>query len=58
MLTCVGRGGFGRVWKAHNKVTKETVAVKVMSKLKVLNKNGNRSVMNERTILQDLRQSR
>ncbi len=46
------------MWKAHNKVTKETVAVKVMSKLKVLNKNGNRSVMNERTILQDLRQSR
>jgi serine/threonine protein kinase len=58
MLTCVGRGGFGRVWKAHHKETKDTVAVKVMSKLKVLNKNGNRSVMNERTILQNLQHSR
>lgn len=55
MLTCIGRGGFGKVWKVHSKYTKEIFALKVMLKLKVLNKNGHNSVMNERLILQEMK---
>ena len=34
----IGKGGFGKVWKIEYKKTKETYALKEMSKLKVLDK--------------------
>lgn len=55
LITCIGRGGFGRVWRAMSKSTGEIFALKIMKKLKVLNKNGQKSVMNERAILQQIK---
>ena len=47
----VGKGGFGRVWKVQNKKTKETLALKIMSKAKILAKRSVQSVMNEKGFL-------
>jgi serine/threonine protein kinase len=54
LVKCVGRGGFGRVWNVVHKKTKKVYALKVMKKLLILNKNGHKSVMNERNILAGL----
>ena len=34
----IGKGGFGKVWKVQYKKTKETFALKEMSKLKIIDK--------------------
>lgn len=54
LIKCVGRGGFGKVWEVVHKRTKKTYALKIMKKLLIMNKNGHKSVMNERTILGDI----
>jgi serine/threonine protein kinase len=51
----IGRGGFGKVWKVENKKTKEHFALKEMLKLRIISKRSVHSVMNERRILEVLR---
>ena len=53
----IGRGGFGKVWKVEMKRTKELLAMKEMQKLRVINKRSVHSVMNERKILEMLKNS-
>ncbi|CAD8141420.1 unnamed protein product [Paramecium octaurelia] len=55
MLFVIGRGGFGRVWKAENKKSKQLYAIKEMSKCKIVNKKSVSSVMNEKYLLCNLR---
>jgi serine/threonine protein kinase len=51
----IGRGGYGKVWKVEKKSTKEIYALKEMSKAKIISKRSERSVMNERRILAQLK---
>ena len=53
-LYVIGKGGFGRVWKVQSKKTKETYALKEMSKLKVLDKKSEKSINSERAFLSKL----
>ncbi|CAD8055876.1 unnamed protein product [Paramecium sonneborni] len=55
LLFVIGRGGFGRVWKAENKKSKQQFAIKEMNKCKIINKKSVSSVMNERYLLSNLR---
>lgn len=54
---CIGKGGFGKVWKVEYKKTKETFAMKEMAKARILAKKSVNSVMNERKILSLLKHS-
>lgn len=47
-IRIIGKGGFGRVWKITDKKTKETYALKVIDKARVISKKSVQSVMNER----------
>ncbi|CAD8060184.1 unnamed protein product [Paramecium sonneborni] len=51
----IGRGGFGKVWRAEHKKTKHQYAIKEMQKCKIINKKSIGSVMNERYLLSNLR---
>jgi len=48
---CIGKGGFGKVWKVDRKKFKMEYAMKEMSKARILTKRSVKSVMNERSIL-------
>ena len=50
----IGKGGFGKVWKVVLKRTKQTFAMKEMSKGRVITKRSVNSVMNERKLLSKL----
>lgn len=52
---CIGRGGFGKVWKVERKKFKSDYAMKEMSKAKIVQKKSVNSVMNERTLLATLK---
>lgn len=54
MLLPIGKGGFGKVWKVMDKRTKKIYAMKLMSKIKIINKKSVGSVMNERNYLAQL----
>ena len=45
---CVGKGGFGKVWKVDFKKYTKTFAMKEMSKARILTKRSVKSVLNER----------
>ena len=47
----IGKGGFGKVWKVQYKKTKETFALKEMTKLKIIDKNSEKSINSEREFL-------
>ena len=47
----IGKGGFGKVWKVQYKKTKETFALKEMSKLKIIDKKSEKSINSEREFL-------
>ena len=51
----IGRGGFGKVWKVDMRKTKTLYALKEMLKLRVISKRSVHSVMNERKILETLK---
>lgn len=42
----VGKGGFGKVWKVVEKKSKKILAMKEMSKIKIISKKSVTSVMN------------
>ena len=42
----IGKGGFGKVWKAKEKKTSKIYAIKEMKKVKVIEKKSVQSVMN------------
>jgi serum/glucocorticoid-regulated kinase 2 len=47
----IGRGGFGKVWKVTYKKTNTIYALKQMSKVKIIDKKSEKSVMFEKEIL-------
>ena len=53
-LHIIGRGGFGKVWKVKLKKTNEYFALKEMSKMKIIDRRSEISIMSERTLLSKL----
>ena len=53
-LYIIGRGGFGKVWKVKLKKTSEYFALKEMSKLKIIDRRSELSIMSEKTLLSRL----
>ena len=53
-INVIGKGGFGKVWKIKSKASNRIVALKEISKSKIISKNSTKSVMNERNILATL----
>lgn len=51
----IGKGGFSKVWRVKLKKTKQVMALKEMSKLRIISKHSVASVMNERRLLSNLR---
>ena len=50
----IGRGGYGKVWKVEKKSSGLYYALKEMSKLQIIAKRSEQSVMNEKDILSRL----
>ena len=53
-LYIIGRGGFGKVWKVRLKKTSEYFALKEMSKMKIIDRRSELSIMSERALLSKL----
>jgi serine/threonine protein kinase len=53
----IGKGGFGKVWKVERKKGKELFAMKEMSKARIISKRSVNSVMNEKKLLSQLKNS-
>ena len=53
-LYIIGRGGFGKVWKVRLKQTNELFALKEMSKMKIIDRRSEISIMSEKTLLSKL----
>ena len=51
----IGRGCFGKVWKARHKSTNTIIAIKQMNKAKIIDQNSERFVMQERLFLSNMR---
>ena len=56
-LYIIGRGGFGKVWKVRLKKTNEFFALKEMSKVKIIDRRSEISIMSERNLLSKLHHS-
>ena len=50
----IGKGGFGKVWKAVLKKTQKVYALKEMSKVKIIDKKSEKSIKMERKILEQV----
>ena len=50
----IGRGGFGKVWKVRLRKTNELFALKEMSKVKIIDRRSEISIMSERNLLSAL----
>ena len=53
--TIIGRGGFGKVWKVIEKKTKLIFAIKEMSKVKIIDKKSEKTILFERQLLSRIR---
>ena len=53
----IGRGGFGKVWKVRLKKANELFALKEMSKVKIIDRRSEISIMSERNLLSTLHHS-
>lgn len=54
-LYCIGKGGFGKVWKVQMKKNSQYFAMKEMAKARIISKRSVDSVLNERIILSELK---
>ncbi|MCQ2820419.1 MAG: hypothetical protein MJ252_24400 [archaeon] len=50
----IGKGGFGKVWKVTFKKNSKVYALKEMSKVKIIDKKSEKSILMERNILAKL----
>lgn len=50
----IGRGGFSQVWKGEDKISKEKVAVKIMYKAELCQRNSIQNVLNELDLLRKI----
>ena len=50
----IGRGGFGKVWKVTYKHTQYAFALKEMSKVKIIDRKSEQSILSERHLLSNL----
>ena len=50
-ISIIGKGGYGRVWKAFMKKRKKYYALKEMSKAKIIDKKSVTSIIFERDLL-------
>ena len=53
----IGRGGFGKVWKVRLKKANEFFALKEMSKVKIIDRRSEVSIMSERNLLATMHHS-
>ena len=53
-LNCIGKGGFGKVWRVRYKKNCMEFAMKEMSKARIIEKNSVSSVLGERDILSQI----
>jgi serine/threonine protein kinase len=51
----IGKGGFSKVWRVTCKLNAKQYAMKIMSKVKIIDKHCEQSIMSERNILSKLR---
>ena len=54
-MYCIGKGGFGKVWKVTMKKDNQFYAMKEMAKARIISKRSVDSVLNERVILSELK---
>ena len=54
-LYVIGRGGFGKVWKVRYKKTRQLFALKEMSKVKIIDRQSEKSIKSAREFLAILR---
>jgi len=54
-LNVIGKGAFGKVWRAKHRATGQILAIKQLSKIKLIKKKSVLNVMNEFYILKDLK---
>jgi serine/threonine protein kinase len=50
-IHCVGKGGFGKVWKVYSKKYKKFYGLKEMSKALIIDKKSEKSIIYERDLL-------
>ena len=53
-ISIIGKGGYGRVWKALMKKNKKFYALKEMSKAKIIDKKSVSSIVFERNLLSEM----
>lgn len=54
-ISVIGRGGFGKVWKVHNKKYNKTYAMKEMSKVTIIDGKSEISIKSERDLLSKMK---
>lgn len=54
-ISVIGRGGFGKVWKVHNKKYNKTYAMKEMSKVTIIDGKSELSIKSERDLLSKIK---
>ena len=53
-ISIIGKGGYGRVWKALMKKNQKCYALKEMSKAKIIDKKSVSSIVFERNLLSEI----